>query len=311
MKIITTTEESLFEQANGIGSKPETEDKTIIFLTDYYEDFLIASKINKDNPADLNEEKVKDLIMNKYFSTCEYPYIVEDYVYDPAVNKAAELQKTIDGIKDNYEIIIENVFDALKKSRSLIENDDVSVYILPANPDKKHLAEILGGVLALCGGSREIVLLIDTEIKGWLEMLKYSVVHEYHHVCWTRNNYEKTTKWTLIDYLVFEGRADSFAHLVYPEIHHPPSFALSEEEKSELWNKIKGSLETTDFLLQREIMFGSENYPHWGGYTLGYDIVQKFLLENKDISADNWTDIEGETIFLKVIMASSTLFIQH
>jgi len=299
MKIITTTEESLFEQANGIGSKPETEDKTIIFLTDYYEDFLIASKINKDNPADLNEEKVKDLIMNKYFSTCEYPYIVEDYVYDPAVNKAAELQKTIDGIKDNYEIIIENVFDSLKKSRSLIENDDVSVYILPANPDKKHLAEIMGGVLALCGGSREIVLLIDTEIKDWLEMLKYSVVHEYHHVCWTRNNYEKTTKWTLIDYLVFEGRADSFAHLVYPEIYNSPSFALSEEEKSELWNKIKGSLETTDFLLQREIMFGSENYPHWGGYTLGYDIVQKFLLENKDISADNWTDIEGETIFLK------------
>ena len=105
-------------------------------------------------------------------------------------------------------------------------------------------------------------------------MLEYSVAHEFNHAYWTNENLTDTYKFTLLRYLVFEGKADSFAHLLYPKVKAPWAFALDNKGKTDLWNKIKPDLQSDNHTLLGEVIFGSKNYPGWGGYTLGYNNKQ-------------------------------------
>jgi len=276
-------------------SKQKTENPEIVFLTNYFADFVKASHSDNSKSDVFYKEKIQTPIFNNYFLSSEYSFLVSSFLEAPIKN-VDELQKTLDRIDAQQEVIIKNVSEALSDSRSIIKNENVTVYILPANPDIKFIAEKMGGVMGLTAGSKQLLLFIDPEIVNWEKMLKYSVAHEYHHACWIKNNFSKASSWTLIEYLIFEGRADSYAHLIYPDIVAPWTHALTESKKSELWNQIKGNLQSTDYSLQQQIMFGSSNYPYWGGYTLGYDIVQKFIKDNKDVSVDNWTNIEGKTL---------------
>ena len=75
--------------------------------------------------------------------------------------------------------------------------------------------------------------------------------------------------------------------------------ALTESQISDLWNKIKPNLQSEDIGLQMEIMFGSRNYPVWGGYSVGYDIVITALENNKNLIADYWTNLEAVNILRK------------
>ena len=45
-----------------------------------------------------------------------------------------------------------------------------------------------------------------------------------------------------------------------------------------------------------EIMFGSRNYPVWGGYSVGYAIVKTALKKNENLKADYWTNLEAINI---------------
>ena len=100
----------------------------------------------------------------------------------------------------------------------------------------------------------------------------------------------------MLRYLVLEGKADSFAHMLYPDVKLPWTSALTENEKAELWNKIKPLLNSEDPNLLSEVMFGSEKYPMWGGYTIGYDIVQTAFKDKPVLSAKDRTDMAVEKI---------------
>lgn len=158
------------------------------------------------------------------------------------------------------------------------------------------MIEEMSGIMGLTAGSKQIILTVEPEIPGWENMLEYAVAHEYNHAYWTNVNFGKSTKWTLLVYLVFEGRGDYFAHLIYPNVIAPWTMALTENQKSDLWNKIKPNLQSEDISYQMEVMFGSEKYPVWGGYTVGYDMVRTAVTNNKKLKADNWTNLASEKI---------------
>tara|TARA_B100000809_G_scaffold143752_1_gene141300 strand:- start:3986 stop:4321 length:336 start_codon:yes stop_codon:yes gene_type:complete len=94
-------------------------------------------------------------------------------------------------------------------------------------------------IMGLTAGSKQIILTVELDILGWENMLEYTVAHEFNHAYWTKLNYEKSTNWTLLDYLVFEGKGDYFAHSLYPSVIAPWTVALNENQISDLWNKIK------------------------------------------------------------------------
>ena len=275
----------------------QNSNNKIIFLNNYYSAYADTAKYDNANLNDLDryyKEKVQDSIFNNYFLKSEYSDIVNDFLSAP-IQDTNELQKTIERININKKRVESKITSALEKSDTYIKNDDLTIYILPANPNNKLIMQSMSGIMGLTAGSKQILITIEPTIVGWEEMLEYAIAHEFNHAYWTNLNFGKSTKWTLLDYLIFEGRGDSFAHLLYPKVKAPWTSALSEKDKKDLWNKIKPKLQSEDIPFQMEVMFGSRNYPFSGGYTLGYDIVQ-MALENTTMSVENWTNLSSEKL---------------
>jgi len=266
----------------------------IVFLNDYYSAYADTAKNDIANSDNLYKEKIQTAIFNNYFLKSEYSDIVNDFLSAPIQN-TTELKQAIERINVNKKKIESKITSALKKSNTYLKNDSLTIYILPANPDNKAIMQSMNGIMGLTAGSKQILLTIEPEIIGWEEMLEYAVAHEYNHMYWTKMNFGKSTKWTLLDYLIFEGRGDSFAHLLYPKVTAPWASALNEKDKDDLWNRIKPKLQSEDIPFQMEVMFGSRNYPFSGGYTIGYDIVQ-IALKNTRLTPDNWTNLSSEKL---------------
>ncbi|RTY86316.1 DUF2268 domain-containing putative Zn-dependent protease [Flavobacterium sp. GT3R68] len=294
-KIIKTTFLTVILLANLVPTFGQTTSDKIIFLTDFYTTFLNKAKADNKSADSIYKETIHTSIYDKYFKKSEYGYIVKDFLATPIKN-TSELKKSIDRISLNQETIKAKIAGALKKSRQNIDNDSLTIYIIPVNPDSRQLIEGMTGIMGLTAGSKQIILTIEPDVAGWENMLEYAVAHEFNHAYWTNMNFGKSTKWTLLDYLVFEGRGDYFAHMLYPNVIAPWTISLTENQKSDLWNKIKPNLQSEDISYQMEVMFGSRNYPVWGGYSVGYDLVLTALTNNKKIKAINWTNLEAVKI---------------
>lgn len=272
----------------------QTTSNKIIFLNDFYTTFIEKLKGHDKSADSIYKENIQTAICNNYFQKSEYGYIVKDFFAIPTKN-TTELKKSMDRIILNKELIITKINGSLKKSNAQLKNDSLTIYVMPANPEGRQTIEQMKGVMGLTAGSKQIILAIEPDIAGWENMVEYAVTHEFNHAYWTNMNFGKSTKWTLLDYLVFEGRGDSFAHMLYPNVKAPWTYALNEKEITDLWNKIKPKLQSEDISFHVEVMFGSRNYPLWGGYTLGYTIVQ-LALKNTKLKAENWANLSSEKI---------------
>lgn len=273
----------------------QTNADKIIFLTDFYKSFIDKVEMSNKSVDSSYKENIQTAICDKYFQKSEYAFIVKDFFATPIKN-ISELTKSIDRITLNQETIKTKIFGALKKSRQYIDNDSLTIYIIPGNPDSRNVIKAMTGIMGLTAGSKQIILTIEPDILGWENMLEYAVAHEFNHAYWTNMNFGKSAKWTLLDYLVFEGRGDYFAHLLYPDVVAPWTKALNEKQIMDLWNKIKPNLQSEDMSYQIEVMFGSRNYPVWGGYTLGYNIVLSALANNKKLRPNNWINLSSDKI---------------
>jgi uncharacterized protein YjaZ len=294
LKLKLLTMVFLISFVNVFGQKSNNK---IIFLNDIYSDY---TKTAQNQISDLNDldniykDKIQSTIINRYFLKSEYSGIVNDYL-SASVQNTNELNKAIERINSNKKRIKSKIRSALEKSNTYLKNDGLTIYVLPANPDNNAIMQSMSGIMGLTAGSKQILLTIEPEIVGWEEMLEYAVAHEYNHAYWTNINFGKSTKWTLLDYLIFEGRGDSFAHLLYPKVKAPWTSALNEKDKEDLWNRIRAKLQSEDIPFQMEVMFGSRNYPFSGGYTIGYEIVQQ-ALKSSTLTVENWTNLSSEKL---------------
>ena len=123
-------------------------------------------------------------------------------------------------------------------------------------------------------------------------------------ICMSRNC---DTKNLLYD-LILEGRADSFAHIVYPDVDIAYVSSISIMTQKEVWNEIKPNLETGDMNYITKVMFGGyietpEGYKKIPypccGYAIGYNIVQEFIKNNPEVTIDEWTDMKAIDILEK------------
>lgn len=272
----------------------QTNSNKIVFLDSFYTAFIDKVEANDKNIDSVYKENIQTKIYNTYFQKSEYAYIVKDFFAAPIKN-TAELKTSIDRIILNKVSILSKIAAALKKSKAQLNNDSLTIYIIPVNPASRQTINQMTGIMGLTAGSKQIILTIEPDVAGWENMLEYAVAHEFNHAYWTYTNFAKSTKWTLLDYLVFEGRGDVFANMLYPKVKAPWTLALNEKERTDLWNKISSKLQSEDVPFQLAVMFGSDNYPVWGGYTLGYSIVQ-MALKNKKLTAKDWINLSSEKI---------------
>lgn len=267
----------------------------IVFLEDYYKAYYKAMKANYAARNEIYEEQIESPVFNNYFTKSEYSQLVGSRLATP-IKDTTLLEKYISGITDNRLEIEKIITSALAECNKYLKNDSITIYVLPSNQDIFMMINGMGGISGLTAGSKQILLTIDPAIDKWKEMLSYNVAHEFNHAYWTKMDFNKTPR-NLLTYLVFEGRADSYAHLIYPNVVCPWTKVLSSGQESELWNRIKNQLDNTNMAFQYNVMFGVRNqFPLWGGYTLGYHIVQSALKNHPDLTPEEWTNLPPEKI---------------
>ncbi|MES2763289.1 MAG: DUF2268 domain-containing putative Zn-dependent protease [Bacteroidota bacterium] len=266
----------------------------VVLLGDYYKDYLQAVKRNFADRDKIYAEKTRNPILKNYFTKSEYFEIVtESFLNTP---DTTQLAKTILAIELNRKAIEEVISATLIKCNQHLKNDSLTFYILPSTNGMKQMIQMMGGVSGLTAGSKQILLTIDPEVNSWKDALPAAVAHEFNHAYWTHTNLNSSYKWTLLRYLVFEGKADSFAQFLYPDAKSPWTTALNEKQKTELWDRIKPLLSSEDPYVLTEVMFGSQKYPLWGGYTIGYDIVQAAFKNQPDLLQKERTNMDAEKI---------------
>lgn len=129
-----------------------------------------------------------------------------------------------------------------------------------------------------------------------IKWLPGTLAHEVHHS--VRIQIGPGFGKTLLEELITEGLADSFAHTLYPGMVHPWTNALNSNQEYELWQQIQPFLNNLD--LQYELygkwFFGGDGIPNAAGYTIGYRIVQNYLNRHPIMSAAELVREEAKTI---------------
>jgi uncharacterized protein YjaZ len=187
------------------------------------------------------------------------------------------------------------VRSAVQKSESVLPGPATTVCVLAADANWTYLQD-MHGVGGFTAGAGKIWLTI---LPGgdWKDWITHGVAHEYHHSVWTARFHNKNPILNVADYLVFEGRADSFANIIDPLRHSPWTNALTRQQERTARRTIERRLQSTDAQLMQGLMFGgAEGVPHWAGYTIGFQIVQSFLKAHPDLNVSQWTAIPANEL---------------
>lgn len=184
--------------------------------------------------------------------------------------------------------LFSRIESALRKSAKLLPGPNTTVCVLAADPDTTYIRADLHGVGAYTFGTGRILLQI-APVADWKEWLPYTVAHEYHHSVWTWGHYSSQSTWTLLHSMIFEGKADAFAHSVFPGQTAPWVSTLTPEQEAAVWPTIKPELATTDFRVNQKFLFGRENVPKLAGYTIGFHIVERYLNIHPKATIAEWS----------------------
>lgn len=126
----------------------------------------------------------------------------------------------------------------------------------------------------------DIELVFDPRAGGIADVARESlpivVAHEVHH---TARILAVGYATTLLETLVFEGMADAFAVELLG--HEPPPWAsaLSDAELDR-WQRAAEPLYDDMGFSFEQWFFGFGEQPRWTGYSLGFELIQRYLASN-------------------------------
>lgn len=180
----------------------------------------------------------------------------QSYTYLSRVYESAWAE-AIDKISAaEVEVAVREVVAAASRQ---LRADPVIVCILALPPNDRFVIDKMGGVTGSASGSFIHLQIYPTE--GWLAKVRHTVAHEYHHVVWFQRFPDWTDTFTLLDNLVLEGRADSFAEMIYPGAAAPWTDALTAEQEGREWSLLQPLMTSSDYELIAQVMFGGGGYP--------------------------------------------------
>lgn len=271
-------------------STPTPEEQTFSVVP-VYEDMLAYINAAREAEDPDLEALLETHVLEPNWETCagnEYRP-PPGSIFDEPIQDLDALEEIIHQLqKSDVERVVRA---ALQKSAQKLEGPDTTVCIIAADPSNWFIQEKMHGVNGWTFGAGKIILQVNPA-PGWENWVPYIIAHEYHHSAWTDRYYQLDDQETLIENLVFEGRADSFAHIIYPHMEVPWVNALSAEEEQNQWEKILNEGETTNTLVKtRFLVGGDQNTPTWTGYTIGFHIVQSYLDAHPQADIETWTTL--------------------
>lgn len=172
--------------------------------------------------------------------------------------------------------------DTLAKCHNKLLAKPTRIFLFPSF--NSFVKNKMGGVGGFSPWKNTTLIDINPTVKNWETALKNTICHEYNHS--EVYNYHKWE--SLLDSIIFEGFAEHFREQVIGGGRAPWTKAVAQNKCKRYFSKLKEKLNSKNHQLYREVFFGSEKYPLWLGYSLGYLIVKLFLSKNKEKS---WIDI--------------------
>ncbi|MBR7554514.1 DUF2268 domain-containing putative Zn-dependent protease [Allobacillus sp. GCM10007491] len=133
-----------------------------------------------------------------------------------APRNSEQLQESIKTLDQDFEHLSLLIKETIEKSANLLPGGNTKIYIFPFNPDQFNSIRQMSGVTAF-GTSNQIIVMHIAPHHYDEDMLKYATAHEYHHIV----HFEKNENRDLFDYVLSEGKADSFANIMIPHFEAP------------------------------------------------------------------------------------------
>lgn len=184
--------------------------------------------------------------------------------------------------KFNKKKILKIIEDTLSKCHEELPAKPTRAFLFPSF--NSFVKNKMGGVGGFSPWKNTILVDINPSVKDWETALNNTIAHEYNHsVVYNFHKWE-----TLLDSIIFEGLAEHYREQVVGGEKASWAKAVPQKECKRYFSKLKEKLNSKNHQLYREVFFGSEKYPLWLGYSLGYQIVKSFLSKNKEKS---WIDI--------------------
>ena len=231
-------------------------------------------------------------IKNEFNHNAEYPFLFEsiekEMKPDRILKEELELLKIID-----FGQIVDSAFRIITKELS---GPDTKILFIPANTKYRKFYKEWGfGIQAVTIGTGKIIVSIDPTIENFKQIMPYVLAHEYHHSVWTSRNFT-TADLTPLEYLLLEGRADSFAEELFPFGNHPFINTLTEDQEKSVWNQIKPELNNRNSKMNDKMAYGSKDIPYGSVYSIGFSIIRSFKKNNPKITDIELIDIPAEQI---------------
>jgi len=205
------------------------------------------------------------------------------------------LEREVNALAESgVEEVVRTAYECICRLLPYHEGDTAICIMAASSQDQ----EIVG----TCIGANTL-LTVNQARQDWQQWVKYVLAHERHHSAWGYHYYYicHGSRQDLLISLISEGAADSFAHLVCPDLRPGWIDALTAEEEAKQWKAIQPLLNTAERSdeLHRRFFFGDQEkeVPPFTGYTIGYHIVQKYLNLHPGESVADWTLKDPQVIF--------------
>ncbi|MGE7843774.1 DUF2268 domain-containing putative Zn-dependent protease [Lysinibacillus sp. NPDC093712] len=264
---------------------PQTGQKfKIVNAYKLYQKYADKVEINPEQlQSEIYNEEVIKPIHSACFENVEYPYMA-----DSILNVAADLltENQILSEKIDREKTENIIKEALLKSSNLIPSEnETTVCVFPATNTNKLMTNL---------GAGKIIVHYNKDYTE--DDIRSSMPHEYHHSVWTEKYFRNAPPFTVLDNLIFEGKAIMFNKLVYPDIDYDPIHSTFNKY---YWSKIALDLETVDLNRSLEILAGGNGLPSRYGYGEGYRMVKSYLDLHPNVTPEEWTALSAKEIFEK------------
>jgi uncharacterized protein YjaZ len=263
----------------------ENQKFNIVHAQYLYEDYLDKlEQTPRQERQKLYEEKILEPVKKECFTDLEHPQMAEE-LQSYQVNKVPDtLNKVIKSMdREHLDSLIK---EALEKSSEILPSaKDINVCIFPTD-------NAFHRTMVATGAGRIFVYYSDHLSD---RMIKSAIAHEYHHSAWTGQHFSSSHQQTVLDNLIFEGKAVMFQETVYPGTADIP---LDTKADPILWEKVRGDLDKSDFNRSLEVLFGGGTLPLHYGYSEGYKIVKAYI-EETGSTVEDWTAASPKEIFKK------------
>jgi hypothetical protein len=246
-----------------------------------------VAEASQSRPLD---EKALHALGERWVKQCSEGGVFADFAptFAPGLHLSAKSREA------NFKRFDKSRFEALaatawRKADAVLPQDSLDLCIELVDKSDVFVDQMMHGVAGLTAGAGKIMLKVSVDSK-WAQRLPFALAHELHH-SYVAAHYagNGSSAFTLADYLVFEGRADYFAHQLYPVPVAPWDHALTETQFDALWPRVRKLLGSTDFPTMRAVMFGDpgRHIPRWAGYSIGYRLVTQRMKQKPvmDITA--------------------------